>query len=57
MFRPPTQPLPPITPAYAATKAHLDSFTRALDAEYRDQGVRTQNLWPSFVATGMIKSP
>ncbi|KAK7473641.1 hypothetical protein BaRGS_00035119 [Batillaria attramentaria] len=47
-----------ITPqmtVYAATKTYLDYFSRALEFEYRDNGITVQCLMPFYVATRMTR--
>jgi short-subunit dehydrogenase len=46
----PTPPLPGRA-TYAATKAYVVTFTRILDSELRDTGVRVQALCPGLVRT------
>ena len=45
----------PLLAAYAGTKAYIDSFSRALAAEYAPYGISVQNQAPNFVATKMSK--
>ncbi|XP_056388392.1 inactive hydroxysteroid dehydrogenase-like protein 1 [Hyla sarda] len=44
----------PLLNVYAASKAFLDSFTRALQYEYGSHGIFIQSLIPGFVVTKMI---
>ncbi|KAM4017464.1 inactive hydroxysteroid dehydrogenase-like protein 1, partial [Anomaloglossus baeobatrachus] len=44
----------PLMTVYAASKAFLDSFTRALHYEYSSQGIFIQSLTPAFVVTKMV---
>ncbi|XP_058136400.1 very-long-chain 3-oxoacyl-CoA reductase-B-like [Dasypus novemcinctus] len=45
----------PFLAAYAATKAFVGSFSRAVGAEYLSQGVTVQTVSPCLVATNMTK--
>ncbi|KOB71111.1 Steroid dehydrogenase, partial [Operophtera brumata] len=46
------QPLPLMT-VYAATKAYVESFTKAVREEYSSKGIHVQHLSPLFVSTKM----
>jgi uncharacterized protein len=43
--------------AYCATKAYLNAFSQALQAELRSSGVQVQALCPGFVATEFLDHP
>ncbi|KAL8572774.1 hypothetical protein ACOMHN_030356 [Nucella lapillus] len=45
----------PQVTVYAATKAYLDYFSRALEFEYRDCGITVQCLLPFYVSTRMTR--
>ncbi|XP_058135117.1 very-long-chain 3-oxoacyl-CoA reductase-B-like [Dasypus novemcinctus] len=45
----------PFLAAYAATKAFVGSFSRAVGAEYLSQGVTVQTVSPLVVSTNMTK--
>ncbi|XP_075693049.1 inactive hydroxysteroid dehydrogenase-like protein 1 [Rhinoderma darwinii] len=47
------KPVPQLT-VYAASKAFLDNFTRALQYEYASTGIFIQSLTPFFVVTKMV---
>jgi 17beta-estradiol 17-dehydrogenase / very-long-chain 3-oxoacyl-CoA reductase len=48
-------PAVPLLAAYAGSKAYVNAFTRALDAEARAFGVSVHDQCPMFVATKMSK--
>ena len=45
----------PLYAVYAASKAYVESLTRALSVEYADRGVRVQCVTPLYVATKMSR--
>lgn len=45
----------PLLSIYAATKAYVDCFSRAVDGEYARYGVRVQSQTPFFIATKLAK--
>ncbi|XP_058136404.1 17-beta-hydroxysteroid dehydrogenase type 3-like isoform X2 [Dasypus novemcinctus] len=45
----------PFLAAYAATKAFVGSFSRAVGAEYLSQGVTVQTVSPLILSTNMTK--
>ncbi|CAH1785960.1 unnamed protein product, partial [Owenia fusiformis] len=45
----------PLMTVYSATKAYMDFFSRALQAEYKSKGIIVQSVLPSFVATKLSK--
>ncbi|CAH1786831.1 unnamed protein product [Owenia fusiformis] len=40
---------------YAATKAYIDYFSRAINYEYKSKGIIVQSLMPFYVATRMTR--
>jgi 17beta-estradiol 17-dehydrogenase / very-long-chain 3-oxoacyl-CoA reductase len=45
----------PLEAVYSATKAYMDFFSRALNAEYAKTGIIVQSLCAFFVATKMVR--
>ncbi len=45
----------PLLSIYAATKAYVDCFSRAVDAEYGRYGIHVQSQTPFFIATKLAK--
>jgi 17beta-estradiol 17-dehydrogenase / very-long-chain 3-oxoacyl-CoA reductase len=45
----------PLLAVYSGTKAFVDFFSRALDAEYKSKGIIVQSITPGFVATKLSK--
>jgi NAD(P)-dependent dehydrogenase (short-subunit alcohol dehydrogenase family) len=42
---------------YGATKAGVRSMTESLDAEWREDGIRSRSLMPSFIDTPLLQVP
>lgn len=42
---------------YGATKAGVRSLTESLDAEWREHGIRSRSLMPSFIDTPLLQVP
>ncbi|KAG8193683.1 hypothetical protein JTE90_024045 [Oedothorax gibbosus] len=45
----------PLMAVYSASKVFVDWFSRALNYEYKDQGIIVQSLVPSYIATNLVK--
>lgn len=45
----------PLLTLYAATKSYVESFSRSLDLEVKERGVRVQCVLPGFVVTNLSK--
>ncbi|XP_053123211.1 very-long-chain 3-oxoacyl-CoA reductase-like [Hemicordylus capensis] len=43
----------PLIAVYSSTKASVDFFSQALDAEYSSHGIIVQSVLPSFVKSGL----
>jgi len=48
-------PSVPLLSTYAGTKAFINQFTRSVDAEARQFGIRIHDQCPMFVATKMAR--
>ncbi|GBO13481.1 Inactive hydroxysteroid dehydrogenase-like protein 1 [Araneus ventricosus] len=45
----------PLMAVYSASKVFVDWFSRALNYEYKDQGIIVQSLIPSYISTSLVK--